>query len=244
MKDLFICHASEDKDFVRKLVRKLSNMGLKVWFDEFEIKVGDSLREKIEEGIKSSSAGVIILSPNFIKGKPWTEHELNALDALEKGNRTKILPVWHEIDYDQILDYSPTLANRFATNSERGIDAVADALKRAVDPIRGTKLILPSWEDTYNRFLEGKSEMNIDGKPGTIYEFAIHLEDNEYPLIFENHSIERSELLDLIALKFYDYPNTEYVPDFYWASLTDKDRDKLWKIMTKNYPNLKRPESL
>ena len=244
MKDLFICHASEDKDFVRKLVRKLVNKGLKVWFDEFEIKVGDGLREKIEEGIKISSAGVIILSPNFIKGKPWTEHELNALDALEKCNHTRILPVWHKINYDQILNYSPTLANRFATNSKQGIDAVADALKRAVDPIRGTKLILPSWEEVYNRFLEGKAEMNINGKTGTIYEFAVHLEDYEYPLIFQNHSIERSELLDLIAFKFYEYPYTEYVPSYYWKSLNKEDRDKLWEIMAKYYPDLKRPKRL
>lgn len=244
MKDLFICHASEDKDFVRELVYELSDIGLKVWFDEFEINVGDSLRKKIEDGLKESSAGVVILSPSFLKGKQWTEHELTALDALEKGNKSKILPVWHEITYEELLDYSPVLADRFATNSKQGANSVASALKRAVNPIRGTKLCLPSWENEYHRFIEGKSEMNIDGKTCTIYECAVYLKEEDYPLIYETQAIERKDLMDHLALKFYEYPDTEYIPQVYWNSLSVEARDKLWEIMGKIYPDLKRPNDL
>lgn len=42
-----LSHASEDKeDFVRHLAKNLSNAGCRVWYDEFELKLGDSLRKK------------------------------------------------------------------------------------------------------------------------------------------------------------------------------------------------------
>ena len=49
--DVFISHASEDKDtVVRPLANALLQRGLKVWYDEFELKIGDSLRRKIDKG--------------------------------------------------------------------------------------------------------------------------------------------------------------------------------------------------
>jgi len=53
--DLFICHASEDKEeIVRLLVNALMNAGYKVWYDEFELKLGDSLRKSIDRGLSQS----------------------------------------------------------------------------------------------------------------------------------------------------------------------------------------------
>ena len=61
--DVFISHASEDKDdFVRDLANSLQRHGLKVWYDEFTLRVGDSLRRSIENGLKNSSYGVVVLS--------------------------------------------------------------------------------------------------------------------------------------------------------------------------------------
>jgi hypothetical protein len=51
---LFISHASEDKeDFVRPLAETLQQLGVKVWYDEFTLKVGDSLRRKIDSGLET-----------------------------------------------------------------------------------------------------------------------------------------------------------------------------------------------
>jgi TIR domain len=61
--DVFISHASEDKTrFVRPLACELEKWGLKVWFDESTLKVGDSLRESIESGLSRSRYGVVIFS--------------------------------------------------------------------------------------------------------------------------------------------------------------------------------------
>lgn len=66
--DVFISHASEDKDaVVRPLAISLQQKGLKVWFDEFELRIGDSLRQKIDKGLANSRFGIVVLSKNFIK---------------------------------------------------------------------------------------------------------------------------------------------------------------------------------
>src|SRR5690606_41724243 len=61
--DVFISHASEDKDeIVRPLAIALRNAGLSVWYDEFELKIGDSLRQKIDKGLSKSRFGIVVLS--------------------------------------------------------------------------------------------------------------------------------------------------------------------------------------
>jgi hypothetical protein len=63
--DFFISHASEDKDdVVRELANALRTRGAKVWYDEFSLKVGDSLRRNIDAGLRSSRFGVVVLSEN------------------------------------------------------------------------------------------------------------------------------------------------------------------------------------
>jgi hypothetical protein len=69
--DVFICHASEDKgDFVRPLADELQRQGLRVWYDEFTLKVGDSLRREIDRGLRDARYGVVVLSPAFFV-KDW-----------------------------------------------------------------------------------------------------------------------------------------------------------------------------
>jgi hypothetical protein len=65
--DVFISHASEDKnDLVRPLADALQNKGLSVWYDEFTLRIGDSLRQKIDQGLSRSRVGLVVLSPSFI----------------------------------------------------------------------------------------------------------------------------------------------------------------------------------
>ena len=121
--DVFVCHASEDKeDFARPLAEGLRARGLKVWFDEFTLTVGDSLRRSIDRGLAHSKFGVVVISPNFLR-KEWPQRELDGLVAREVAGVKVILPVWHEIAVDQIRTYSPTLADRVAVSSSVGAGA-------------------------------------------------------------------------------------------------------------------------
>lgn len=131
MWDIFISHASEDKEaVVRPLVRELEGLGLAVWYDEFALTIGDSLRRKIDYGLSKSRFGVVVLSHNFFS-KEWPQRELDALEARETSGEKIILPVWHQITRDEVAKYSPLLADRLAAQTLRGIRAVAQEVVRA-----------------------------------------------------------------------------------------------------------------
>ena len=126
--DLFICHASEDKEsFVRGLAEKLSSKGLRVWYDEFTLLLGDSLRRKINYGLTKSRYGVVILSKKFFE-KEWPQKELDGLVAREDGSNKVILPVWHGVTREQVQSFSPILADRLAVSSDRSIDYVVNEI--------------------------------------------------------------------------------------------------------------------
>jgi hypothetical protein len=87
IRDVFVSHASEDKDEIaRPLVEALVRRGISVWFDEYELRLGDSLRKKIEQGLRDSRHGLIIMSTNFFK-KEWPQKELDALFARESSDK-------------------------------------------------------------------------------------------------------------------------------------------------------------
>lgn len=130
--DAFISHACEDKDeVVRELVRLLNTSGLRIWYDELTLDVGDSLRRSLDRGIADSRFGIVILSHAFF-AKEWPQRELDGLAAREVEGRKIILPVWHQIGADDVRRYSPMLADRIAIPTAQGIPAVRDALVRAI----------------------------------------------------------------------------------------------------------------
>ena len=127
--DAFISHASEDKgEIADPLATALKEMGFNIWYDTFELKVGDSQRRSIEEGLAQSRYGIVILSPKFFV-KEWPQKELDGLVAL---NRV-LLPVWHNLSSDEIKSYSPTLADIIArSTSESTIDEIAEVIRTVV----------------------------------------------------------------------------------------------------------------
>lgn len=155
--DVFISHASEDKVRVAvPLAHQLKKLGLKVWFDEFELTLGDSLRRSIDYGLTESRFGIVILSPNFFK-KEWSKRELDGLVARDDGKEKVILPIWHNISKDRIARLSPLLADKLAVSTKLGIKHIAEQVVRVVQsnsqvipPRRSTKRILKSYKyDAY-----------------------------------------------------------------------------------------------
>lgn len=85
MPSLFLSHSSADKTFVEKLAKDLEGVGVNVWFDKWEIKVGDSLTGKIEEGLQANDYLGLVLSPagsGFRMGKGGAERCLVPTDEL------------------------------------------------------------------------------------------------------------------------------------------------------------------
>ncbi len=90
---VFLSHNYKDKIFVRKLARDLEGHGIRYWLDEAEMKIGDSLIQKIREGIDSVDYFAIILSPNSVDA-PWVVNELDvAMNHQINGNKIKVLPI-------------------------------------------------------------------------------------------------------------------------------------------------------
>lgn len=115
--DVFISHASEDKnEIVRPLAIALRNAGLSVWYDEFELKIGDSLRQKIDKGLAKSKFGIVVLSRSFIK-KGWTNYELDGIITRVVSGEQVLLPIWHNITKQEVVDFSPSIADKLARNT-------------------------------------------------------------------------------------------------------------------------------
>lgn len=115
--DVFISHASEDKDtIVRSLAAELIDQGLKVWYDEFTLRIGDSLRQKIDKGLAKSRVGLVVLSPSFVS-KGWTNYELDGIVTRTVSGEQILLPIWHHITKQEVIDFSPSLADKVARST-------------------------------------------------------------------------------------------------------------------------------
>ena len=102
-----------------------------MWYDEFELKWGDTLRSNIDRGLMNCRYGIVVLSPAFLKGKRWTEHELDGLFSREQPGPKVILPIWHGITKEDLAAYSPSFSERLAKNSAtHGLEDIVLDLKR------------------------------------------------------------------------------------------------------------------
>ncbi|XBB66445.1 DUF1883 domain-containing protein [Nocardioides sp. WV_118_6] len=131
--DVFISHASEDKEAVALPLRNaLAELGVTVWLDKTELRLGDSLRRKIDQGIRSSRFSVVVLSEQFF-AKGWTNHELDGLVTRTVAGEQTMLPIWHNLTGEQVRGYSPSLADKLALNtSSLSVDEMAEAIAAVV----------------------------------------------------------------------------------------------------------------
>ncbi len=125
--DIFISYASEDKEMVQKLYLLLQKQDIQVWLDQEELKVGDSITKKINEGLLNSNYFIPFISPSYLD-KKWTQLELNAVIGLENSEDKNILPVWHNISYGVLIKKNPLIADKYALKTEDGIETISKAI--------------------------------------------------------------------------------------------------------------------
>ncbi|MEA3226160.1 MAG: toll/interleukin-1 receptor domain-containing protein, partial [Planctomycetota bacterium] len=136
--DVFVCHASEDKGFVEPLALALKDKGLHVWYDRFQLSLGDSLRQEIDRGLANSRYGIVVLSKAFFQ-KRWPQSELDALASRQNAEGRKvILPIWHGIEADLVRKHSPLLESLLAARSCDGLESVvSQVLSVCSEPVVG-----------------------------------------------------------------------------------------------------------
>lgn len=137
--DFFISHASEDKEeFVDGLVEKASTAGLDVWYDRLALDWGANLRQEIDRGLASAYFGVVVLSANFFR-KPWPQYELDGLLQKDMLGSGRLLPIWHKVTIEEVIQHTPSLAGRLALNTSiNSVDDIVIELLKMRDKLRPT----------------------------------------------------------------------------------------------------------
>jgi TIR domain len=163
--DFFVSHATEDKDDIANDLATVLKQDYRVWYDKDILKIGDSLRRTIENGLSKSQFGVVIISPNFI-GKKWPEAELDVL-----WETKRIFPVLHNITVAEAKSAYPTLLNLFALSAEIGprklarkiIDASGLPTRTAILEDKISKLFVEnlSFEEQLNWTLQALNTLSV-----------------------------------------------------------------------------------
>jgi hypothetical protein len=206
-KDVFTSHASEDKPYVEPLVAKLEEAGISVWYDRLVLEWGDDLRPKIDNGLANCRYGIVVLSKAFLGKKKWTEHELNGLFAREQAGQKLILPIWHGITRDDLLQYSPALADRLAMIS--ATESHDDIVKSLLAILGKARKEPPTSAATSGNSSSGKkgemiSAANYDGPNGNRVNLFVRKSlKNEDTCVLEDADgfVQEGPLQD-IALKY------------------------------------------
>lgn len=113
---VFICHSSKDKtNFVSPLAKLLRQKGTEIWYDEFSIARGDFIDENIQNGLKESKGGIVIVSKAFIELKPnkrnYINEELYVLLHNKKVNDGFLIPIFYDISRDELPEEYKPLSN-------------------------------------------------------------------------------------------------------------------------------------
>jgi len=214
----FVCHITEDKkSFVIPLTRELEKFGIRVWLDKFVLKVGDSLRRKIDDGLTKSRYGIVVFSPAFFQ-KEWPQSELDGLFAREmEGKRKVILPIAHGISISELIDRVPLLAGKFILNSSEGVPEIARQLVKEIRP-QALKLDQSRAEaqKANNRLLD---QLQQFGKNPTV-DYRVTTGHGAAPDKFDLKSMERFEVKDALASIFHPGMRIDLFP---------KDKDEYAK---------------
>lgn len=129
---MFISYASEDREALARPLAEALCEHFDIWYDQYSLVMGDSLREKIDEGLSSCEFGIVILSKYFF-GKSWPKKELDGLISRESSGHSVILPIWHNIEKDDVEKYSPILASKLAVKSSGNLKDIVKEIERAVN---------------------------------------------------------------------------------------------------------------
>ena len=218
---IFISHASEDKAAIaRPLAKSLRRRGYTVWFDEFSLELGDSLKRSIDKGLATAHFGVVILSPSFFQ-KRWPQEELDGLAAREIAEHRKlILPIWHNIDFDAVCKHSPTLAGKLAIDTTHTISEIA---KRIQSAIESAKL---NWVEPDNG-TDKRKELHERISEGTMKELGAFAKGPDFLVLGAFDRAWEPEQLDMLKGKLSDMLESDFgLKDIDDPEVADPDDDE------------------
>jgi hypothetical protein len=236
--DVFICHASEDKEAIaRPLAEALQKRGLRVWYDEFTLKMGDSLRRTIDRGLDESTYGIVILSTAFFT-KEWPQKELDGLDARERDGKKVILPIWHDLTEPDVRKYSPMLAGRLAAQTKDGmrhtVDMVMEVFGENASPVPIENKITDKIVT-----IQAEKESFIIGQSIEFRGISTNCGDHVILLIFgpgkfsKGFEVAHPEVSHSNNWGFQWIPDNTLLPGYYTITVFDPDKTISDEVMIK-----------
>lgn len=160
MSSVFISYSSKDASEARRLSRELTRHNIKTWIDEYEILPGDSITQKISEGIRQSDFLIVILSSNSLNSD-WVRFEIeNAFAKNREASSIRLIPV--RIDDSSVPEYLKNIRYvDLTTNYDAGIDELSEFInqEKPKDVPRVSDILSP------NKFAEqiGKEQKGYKG---------------------------------------------------------------------------------
>jgi hypothetical protein len=196
--DVFLSYAGEDRPLAAELAESLRGAGFNVWYDKFELRVGDKLLARINDGLTNSVYGLLLISPAFL-GKSWPEYEADVLVRDWIEGRRKLIPIWHQVNEELVREYHPGLAGVVALNTDQGVYKLSVELAKAMVDAARTVAFIPGYMEPVFRFLRGTGELTLEpghGRAFTLWEALVHFDDDDYPLWVGGRTFTRTDLLE------------------------------------------------
>ena len=159
--DLFISYANEDRDFAIELVNELEKFGLNVWSDNRNLKIGDNLVRKINNGLNNSKFGLVILSENFFL-KEWPKRELETMLQINKTETKSILPIWHNITFEKIKSEYPIIASIVGINSSEGVKTIVKEIINVIKKKEPSLLLNQSESNLKTNYTKDEEKFLIE----------------------------------------------------------------------------------
>lgn len=127
--DFFISYASEDRGAAATpLANELMGRGFSTWLDYRALVEGEKLEKQIGQGLTQCHAGIVIVSPHFVR-KDWPVRELDTLLGVETlDGRLRVVPVLYNLTASQLRDVAPTLCQRATIDFSVGLGVVCDEI--------------------------------------------------------------------------------------------------------------------
>jgi hypothetical protein len=214
---VYLAHASDDKGLVKPLAEGLMQRGIEVWYDNWEIGYGDSLRRKMEEGLGDCTHFVAFLTEASIK-KPWVNEEIDAGLMHSVEGTAKFIGLRYNLPLDSL---SPFLRTRLAPEFKPG----EEGLEQLASEIYGISKKPPLGEAP--RYVQSHDpESSWSASARTVAEYFVRKSENAQPMdpqtTYEGIQVEtgmpmpdvRIGVLDLIGAGLLDKQS-------YWGNEAD-----------------------
>jgi len=129
---LFLSHCFSDKTKVDALVQQLQQRNVPLWVDSKAIIPGLPVYSQIRKGLKNSRAGLLYITPEFIKGRVWTERELRGIIEMQDDENQPLFVVVDGLTHEQLKAYDPMLSSIAYLRASDGLDVVASKIMEAL----------------------------------------------------------------------------------------------------------------